>query len=46
MNVTAIPGQHFAGTFWIVIGASATLSILLLVVLRRLRWLSGCCGSD
>ena len=39
MNVTAIPGQNFAGTFWIVIGASATLSILLLFVLRRLRWL-------
>jgi len=38
MNLTVLPGRDFPGTFWIVVSASAGITLLLLMLLRRLRW--------
>ncbi len=39
MNLESLPGRHYAGTFWAIAASSLVLTLAMLVLLRRMRWI-------
>jgi magnesium transporter len=39
MNLEHLPGRHAPGTFWMIAAVSVAMSLVILLLLRRMRWL-------